>query len=952
MPTEFNDATHYGLFKGVGSLRTGNTFEVRQSELTLAALRSAGFLDNMVDGLVPPSIDKLWLDKNTDPSVLKEWNPVGFAWEKVTSQTLFGRLPYRGDWDDEPIYRPGDLVSFGGNVWIATAPSQNHQPIDDAYWDVFIDGSDYATAAQGALADTALQPTTGADQFGVSINSSRVYGRTRDTVSLLDYATSTASRTALQTGSVAVNSVWDDAVSEAVSLGISRVVIPAGNFEVATDQRLENPGLSVEGQGRKTILYKNGQNSLFRTLGTDPVVASGYSLTANVAAGASTIQMSSGDASALVLHQLYVLTDESAMFTGNTAKRGEFVRVRSVSGGTVTLWNFTKFSYATGSTAKLTSISWTEGVKYSNLHIEGDPLATPTSSNSFQEMFPIDMRWCRDAQVTGVSIHNSLLAGIFLHGCYGARVTDYTARNFGSNTTGTDDPSSDDGLPGFGYAIREDGLNEGFVASVLQIEQCRGGYDHTAGYSSIWNYGEATGSIISDGYHRDARGAAWGTHWCGYGISFRNLTALGGRRNGISVRARKTTVDGFTAIKTRGPAVWVRGGEGADPNLRGDNCTIRNITAIETNLGIDFEEAIDWREYGAVVDVARGTTVENVMAVETGGPIATIGSSGVARRNAYSNLTGRNVCRLAATKTFAVDVANANSDARIVIDGLTLHDDGRVTDVVRRGTADNGGVPIELSLSNVKAWGNTGRIVSSATNMLGVFVSDTNGPTRQGEQRRVTLWEDFDRSDLSGWALQKGSDASAKLPAHIAGSAISAIRLETGNAVTGTMAVNGSQINGRQLWRADRDGLVFEARTQIVGLAGNVCFIGLSVSGVSLQMPATLGAGNVMTVNSANFVGFLYDAAADTDNWWMVSALSSTGKKVDTGVAPSGYVVLRAEIDTAGNATFFFNGALAGTISAAVSPTAVMALVASAYCRDTTDDRFLDLDYLYAEQIR
>ncbi|MDR6818511.1 parallel beta-helix repeat protein [Neorhizobium sp. 2083] len=149
MPTEFNDDTHYALFKGPGAIRTGNSFEVRWSEITLAALRSAGFLDNMIDGLVPPTTDKLWLDKNFDPAVLKEYNPVGAAWEQVTSQTLFGRLPFRGDWDDEPIYRVGDLVRYGVNIWIATLPSQNHAPVDDAYWDVFIDGSGFLNPSTG-----------------------------------------------------------------------------------------------------------------------------------------------------------------------------------------------------------------------------------------------------------------------------------------------------------------------------------------------------------------------------------------------------------------------------------------------------------------------------------------------------------------------------------------------------------------------------------------------------------------------------------------------------------------------------------------------------------------------------------------------------------------------------------------------------------------------------------
>lgn len=91
MATEFNDAIHKGLFMGGDTLRSGNAFSLRQSELTLAALRAAGVLDNMEDGIVPPETDHLWLDKNSDPAVLKKWDPTALVWEPVTFESLFKR---------------------------------------------------------------------------------------------------------------------------------------------------------------------------------------------------------------------------------------------------------------------------------------------------------------------------------------------------------------------------------------------------------------------------------------------------------------------------------------------------------------------------------------------------------------------------------------------------------------------------------------------------------------------------------------------------------------------------------------------------------------------------------------------------------------------------------------------------------------------------------------------
>lgn len=189
MATEFDDTRDYAPFiRDSMTMRSGNSFVNRWSEQTLAALRASGFLDNMVDGTVPPTIDKLWLDKNTDPAVLKEWDPVGLAWMKVTSQTLFGRVPFRGNWEASPIYRPGDLVFYGTNIWVARQPSQNHIPVDDAYWDIFINGSSYATSAQGAKADAALPRLdplflAGATRYPTSIgqrfdNSALIAGNT------------------------------------------------------------------------------------------------------------------------------------------------------------------------------------------------------------------------------------------------------------------------------------------------------------------------------------------------------------------------------------------------------------------------------------------------------------------------------------------------------------------------------------------------------------------------------------------------------------------------------------------------------------------------------------------------------------------------------------------------------------------------------------------------------
>lgn len=181
--TEFDDSEHYGLFlTNANKLDSSTTKRARLSELTLAALRAAGFLDNMIDGLVPPvDLSLLWLDKNLDPAVLKEWNPVGANWEQVTSQTLFGRVPWKGAWAAPSIYRIGDIVSYLGAIWIAVQTSQNHTPAEDAYWDLFLEAVTDGAVTTAKLADGAVTRPKLSDELANTIPLSPLaFGATGD----------------------------------------------------------------------------------------------------------------------------------------------------------------------------------------------------------------------------------------------------------------------------------------------------------------------------------------------------------------------------------------------------------------------------------------------------------------------------------------------------------------------------------------------------------------------------------------------------------------------------------------------------------------------------------------------------------------------------------------------------------------------------------------------------
>ncbi len=91
MATEFDNALHWGLFLTGTTLTSETGKYVRVSELVLSALRATGVFSNMVDGIVAPDIDRLWLDKNFDPAILKEWDATGASWVPMTYGRLFGR---------------------------------------------------------------------------------------------------------------------------------------------------------------------------------------------------------------------------------------------------------------------------------------------------------------------------------------------------------------------------------------------------------------------------------------------------------------------------------------------------------------------------------------------------------------------------------------------------------------------------------------------------------------------------------------------------------------------------------------------------------------------------------------------------------------------------------------------------------------------------------------------
>jgi len=200
------------------------------------------------------------------------------------------------------------------------------------------------------------------------------------------------------------------------------------------------------------------------------------------------------------------------------------------------------------------------------------------------------------------------------------------------------------------------------------------------------------------------------------------------------------------------------------------------------------------------------------------------------------------------------------------------------------------------------------------------------------------------------WILNSGSDAQAIDPA-IATDECGVIRCTSGNN-GGGYAADGSQLIGSVPVQADSGGLHFEARVRINTAITNaqVC-VGLT-DVTTLELPVSIGGGDALTTTASDFVGFVYDTGADTDEWFGVAVDSDTDDtgSATTSTAPTADVYQTLGIDVSSDgATILFT--IAGTAvltltgAAGVSP-AVNLYPTVIVNATTTTSKVVDVDYI------
>jgi hypothetical protein len=224
---------------------------------------------------------------------------------------------------------------------------------------------------------------------------------------------------------------------------------------------------------------------------------------------------------------------------------------------------------------------------------------------------------------------------------------------------------------------------------------------------------------------------------------------------------------------------------------------------------------------------------------------------------------------------------------------------------------------------------------------------------------RIVLLDDFTGDVVADqWNLLEGTDSATTDAAVLAGGIGGVLRLTTGDAGTG-IAADHVQVTQALQWQASNGKLTFQTRLKLGTITNVWAYLGFTDLATSLEAPVTLNA-TTFTTNASDAVGFMFDTTATVDTWRMVGvkadvdAMTDATSKFSTDTAPVAdtYATFRIEVDTSGNATFFYNGNQVGYLANAVTPGADLTPTLNYANLSGTTPRTMDVDYVYVAMDR
>ena len=150
----------------------------------------------------------------------------------------------------------------------------------------------------------------------------------------------------------------------------------------------------------------------------------------------------------------------------------------------------------------------------------------------------------------------------------------------------------------FGYAVIELSLNEGLVINNLQADRTRHAY--TTSRNGV-QYGQPTGTRITNSVANQSRGAGFDTHPSGSNITFMNCVSLGSLSHGFQSRAVE---DSFIGCVARDCSA-----AGMNINQNADRVYIADFMAVKCASGIE-DDGTESIVNGAYLDSITGIAFE------------------------------------------------------------------------------------------------------------------------------------------------------------------------------------------------------------------------------------------------------------------------------------------------------------------------------------------------------
>lgn len=177
----------------------------------------------------------------------------------------------------------------------------------------------------------------------------------------------------------------------------------------------------------------------------------------------------------------------------------------------------------------------------------------------------------------------------------------------------------------------------------------------------------------------------------------------------------------------------------------------------------------------------------------------------------------------------------------------------------------------------------------------------------------------------------------------------------TGNGVVRltTATTNDNSVLAAELnWIPANGEIYMEAFVKLASVTNIAVNIGFTDTKAN-EVPITI-SGTTITTNATDAAVFVFDTAQTNDFWHCQGVATDVDTAIlNTGLAPVGATFYKfgVRIDTAGNAYFYIDDALVGTVGAAVTPSVALTPVIAQIDRTTTAKN-VDVDYIIVTAVR